>query len=120
VHSHWLGGRRTSYGAGLPVNKFTGARSPDSELPPFSELLGLAKFWDKVPNILHAHFGVSGGQFTLKADRQRTTLPAVQPSIRLRDLSLGSLEMWGRARWSELALVTKSDDPPRLRVLYHT
>jgi hypothetical protein len=24
VHSHWLGGRRTSYGAGLLVSKFTG------------------------------------------------------------------------------------------------
>lgn len=56
VHSHWLGGRRTSYGAGLLVSKFTGARSP--ELPPFSELFGLAEFWDKILNMLHTHFGV--------------------------------------------------------------
>jgi hypothetical protein len=56
MHSHWLGGRRTSYGAGLLVSKFTGARSP--ELPSLSELFGSAEFWDKVLNMLHTHFRV--------------------------------------------------------------
>jgi hypothetical protein len=72
-----VGGRRTSYGAGLLVSKFTSARS--LELPPFSELFGLAEFWDKVLNMLHTHFGVSNDQFTLKAHHQWTVLPAVQP-----------------------------------------
>ena len=87
MHSHWLKGRRTSYGAGLLFSKFTGARS--LELPPFSELFGLAKFWDKVLKMLHTHFGVSGSQFTLKAHHQWTTLPAVQPLIRMHDPESG-------------------------------
>ena len=87
VDSHWLGDRRTSYGAGLLVSKFTSARS--LELQPFSDLFGLAEFWDKVLNMLHTHFGVSGGQFTLKAHHQSTALPAVQPLICLRDPEAG-------------------------------